>query len=330
MNDSRFEFKVGLFVAIGLALVALLVLNFTKGVTLFTSTYVVHVVMPTTAGLKPTADVMISGVPVGKVSGFALEPDGRSVKITLSILSKYKIRKGAVFHIDALGFLGDQYVEVTPPKEVSETSNPGDFLQNGEIVAGAAPFNMQEAVRSTSDLLDQARGMLKDLDQAITNLNRSVLNEQTLTAFGLAVSNLEFVSQIAVSAAHGADDLIQTNAASINSAITNMQIFSVKINGMADELDGVITTNRPDVNEAVKNLRDASASFKQIAFDLEAGKGPVGGLLKNEAMKTQIASAISNANAVTAEFNAFGSNLNERGIWSMLWKPKHKDTPGTH
>ena len=53
MNDTRFEMKVGLFVFFGLALMALLVLNFSKGITLFKSTYEIHVIMPTVAGLKP-------------------------------------------------------------------------------------------------------------------------------------------------------------------------------------------------------------------------------------------------------------------------------------
>ena len=114
MNDSRFEWKVGLFVAVGLALAALLILNFSKGITLFKSTYKLHITMPSVAGLKPAADVMMAGVPVGKVAATTLSLDGRSVDITVEVLAKYQIRKDARFHIDALGFLGDQYIEVTP------------------------------------------------------------------------------------------------------------------------------------------------------------------------------------------------------------------------
>jgi hypothetical protein len=72
-------------------------------------------------------------------------------------------------------------------------------------------------------------------------------------------------------------------------------------------------------------LRDTSAVFKQVASDLEAGKGLAGGLLKDEEFKAQTALLLSNANAVAAAFGTFGSNLNQRGIWSMLWKPKHTE-----
>ena len=67
-----------MFVAVGLALSALLVLNFTRGLTLFNPTYQLHVIMPTSAGLKPAADVMMAGVPIGKVVSPELIEDGRS------------------------------------------------------------------------------------------------------------------------------------------------------------------------------------------------------------------------------------------------------------
>src|ERR1035441_8898060 len=117
MNDSRFGLKVGLFVSVGIVLLALLILNFSKGSTLGQSTYKLRVILPNAAGLKPTADVMMAGVPIGKVSSIDLADNGKSVEITVIILAKYKIRKDAKFHIDALGFLGDQYVEVSAPTD---------------------------------------------------------------------------------------------------------------------------------------------------------------------------------------------------------------------
>jgi len=326
MNESRFEFKVGLFVFVGLALIALLILNFSKGVTLFNPTYNLHVIMPSMAGLKPTADVMMAGVPIGKVSRTDLAEDGRSVNIELSILSKYKIRREAVFHIDALGFLGDQYVEVSPPAETGPIdTNTFVYLKDGETIIGETPFNMQEAVRSVSGLLDQAKKTMKDLDQAITNINRTVLSAATLGRFGLAVSNLQNASAIAVKVVAAAETLVDTNSPTIRIAITNFAGFSEKLKTVADELDQVIVTNQSGLTETIKNLRDSSASFKLLSADLEAGKGVVGSLLKDEQLKVQMASLVTNANAMAETFAAFGSNLNQRGLWSILWKPKHPE-----
>ncbi len=318
-NTTRFEWKVGLFVLIGLVLVAALMLNFSKGITRFKSTYKLHLIMTTVSGLKPHADVMMSGVPIGNVIDTDLSPDGRTVEITVQILSKYKIRTNANFHIDALGFLGDQYIAISP---TTNTSAP--FLTNGATVIGEEPFNLQEAVKSTSGLLETAKGTLKDLDQAITNVNRTILNEETLTNFGLAVSNFYTLTADAGVMFRQIGGIINTNTEPINSAVKSLRQVSDKLDKMADDLHVIISTNSTEIATAVSNFRDTSASLKQTTQELQQGKGLAGSLLKDEQMKRQVEDLIQNLNSMSANFAIFGSNLNQRGLWSMLRSPKTK------
>jgi len=320
MKDSRIELKVGFFVAVGLAMLAVLVLSFSRGLTLFNSSYQLRLILPNAAGLKPTADVMMAGVPIGKASELALMPDERSVQVTVSILSKYKIRTNAVFHVDSLGFLGDQYIEVTP-----STNLAAGFWQHGDVVQGESPFNMQQAVRSVAGLLDQAKKTVADLDRAINTVNGTLFSEQSMSNLSVALSNVNTMTGAAVKVVQDAQDLIHSNTPALDTAVTNLRSFSERLNLVAGDLDHLVATNRPVVDETIRNLRDTSAVFKQLADDLEAGKGLAGGLLKDEQMKAEAASLISNANAVAAVFSTFGSNLNQRGIWSMLWKPKHTE-----
>ncbi|MDQ6632138.1 MAG: outer membrane lipid asymmetry maintenance protein MlaD, partial [Verrucomicrobiota bacterium] len=69
MSEKRFEWKVGLFVFIGLVLVAALMLNFSKGLSLFKPTYQLQMKTSTVGGIKKDATVMMSGILVGKVIG---------------------------------------------------------------------------------------------------------------------------------------------------------------------------------------------------------------------------------------------------------------------
>ena len=138
------------------------------------------------------------------------------------------------------------------------------------------------------------------------------------------------VTEIAIKTVQGADDLVQSNSPAVAVMVTNLEAVSEKFNVMADKVELIITTNSEDVNEAVKNLRDTTASFKQLASGLQAGNGLAGSLLKDEELKAQAAALLSNANVVAAEFSAFGSNLNQKGVWSMLWKPKHTERSTAH
>jgi len=47
--------------------------------------------------------------------------------------------------------------------------------------------------------------------------------------------------------------------------------------------------------------------------------------MKDDQMKASTAELISNANALASSFAVFGSNLDQKGIWRMLWKPKQPE-----
>src|SRR6185312_6706751 len=121
---------------------------------------------------------------------------------------------------------------------------------------------------------------------SITNINRSILSQQTLTNLGNAISNFQSVAEGAVKVVKEAQELLQTNGPAVNAIATNLNVFSQKLNTVADQVSEIISTNRADINEAVKNLRDTSASFKQLSADLQAGKGVAGMLLKDSQTKT--------------------------------------------
>ncbi|HXR08003.1 MAG TPA: MlaD family protein, partial [Candidatus Acidoferrum sp.] len=274
--------------------------------------------------LKPAADVMMAGVPVGKVVATELGLDGRSVDITVEILAKYRIREGASFHIDALGFLGDQYIEVTPAKEAAAPGPPGAYLTNGATVAGAAPFNMQEAVRSISDLVDQGQKTLKDMDKAIDSINNSILDKSTLSNFVAIITNFQSITADAASMATQVRGMLDTNVPTVNVVISNFAVLSQKLDAMADKLDRTISTNTGDVTAAVKNLKAASVSLHQLTDGLEAGQGLAGSLLKDEKMKERFEGMMTNISKMAEEFGAFGRRVNESSLWHVLF---HKPTP---
>jgi phospholipid/cholesterol/gamma-HCH transport system substrate-binding protein len=326
MNDSRFAWKVGLFVAFGLALSALLILNFSKGVTLFKSTYTIHILMPTVAGLKPAADVMMAGVPVGKVAATTLSLDGRSVDITAEVLSKYQIHKDARFHIDALGFLGDQYIEVTPAEGELAVENKVPLLTNGETITGETPLNMQEAVRSISGFVQIGQQTMRDIDTAVSNVNNTILAVSALTNFAATMTNIGSVSEDAAVVARDLRGMLDSNMVSINLTMTNIAALAQKWDAISDDLDRFIQTNDVPVTEAVSNIQAASATLKRLTGDLQAGQGMLGALLKDEEMRTNFAVLLTRLNGLAEQYTAFGQRLNEEGIWRTLWKPKPAPT----
>jgi len=274
--------------------------------------------------LKPAADVMMAGVPVGKVAATTLSRDGRKVDITVEVLARYQIRRDARFHIDALGFLGDQYIEVTPADTDPSAANPAPLLTNGETVIGEKPLNMQEAVGSISRFVEQGQQLMSDIDKAVINVNSTVLAAAALTNFETTMTNLGSVTEDAAAMSKEVRGILDSNAPSIHVAITNFAALAGKLDLMADKLDSVISTNTSDVTEAVKSLKAASAYLQQLSGGLQAGQGLVGSWLKDEQMKTNFAAMLIHINDMAEQYSRFGKTLNENSLWHII---THKPSP---
>jgi len=316
MSEKRLEIKVGIFVLIGLAVIAALLLYFSKGTSLFTPTYNIVVKTSKVGGLKSQAQVLMSGVPIGRVETITLSEDGKTATVQLKVLSKYRIYSDAEFAIDSLGFLGDQYVAVLP------TENKGDPLEDGAVVTAKEPFDMQELARASMGFINRLDTTAQNLNDAIRRVDRMVLNEQTLTNLSSAVSNLMTFSETAIKAAEGVNTLFETNSSPINAAMTNLVVFSKQLNQLADELNQTVITNRASLTRSMINLEKSSFTLKEMLADINGGAGVAGSLIRDEELKVEVASLVTNFNQVAGNLSILSSNINNRGLWSVLWKPK--------
>ena len=307
-SRMKTELKVGVFVSIGLILLAVLMLNFSKGVSLFKKTYKIRLLSDNVGGIKEQAAVLMSGVKVGNVVSTTLSTNG-SVLIGLEIDNEFRIDHNAKFLIDSQGFLGDQYVAIIV------TNNSGTFLTNNQLVLSEPSVNLQETMRSTASLFQQSQSTMKILEEAISNINRTILNDGTLTRFSQSISNLQLISGNANQTLGAIDRLVENNGTVISSSLSNLHDFSA-------DLKTLLATNQNEITAAVKNLASASVTVNELLNDVKATNGLAGALLRDEQLKLQISLLVTNLNNATVNLGNFGSNLNQRGIWSMLWKPK--------
>ena len=188
MDKSRLEWKVGLFVLIGLVLLAALHLQFSKGNSLFRPTYPLRLHADNAAGLKPRAQVLMSGVQVGAVSEMALGPQGTNVTISLRIYKQYQIHKDVRFVVESSGFLGDQYIAVIPTR-----NEDGCFAENDEAVC-ESPVNMQEVARSADTAIKRVDTTISQLNEVIATVRRLALNERSLTNLAETIVNSRLIS----------------------------------------------------------------------------------------------------------------------------------------
>src|SRR5688572_6515903 len=213
MREKRYAGRVGLFVALALAVGVGLLLMFSKGSSLFTPTYDLQLKAKTVAGLRSGAAVLLSGIVIGSVIDADVAPGGRGVHIRVRINDRYKIHSDAVFVIEQIGFLGDQYVAIYPQE------NKGEILAPGSIVPLEEPLNFQEIGRGARDLIAQFNETAKILNESMERVSKTLLSEQTLTNASGALANFRIVSEKAIVTMDTINGIVLSNSAPIGVAV---------------------------------------------------------------------------------------------------------------
>jgi phospholipid/cholesterol/gamma-HCH transport system substrate-binding protein len=314
MNRSRLELKVGIFVLICLGLLLGLILQFSKGTTLFRKTYAIILNTSNVGGLRPRASVLLSGVQVGTVSDIKLAPDGTNVSVMLKIYSEFIIKDDARFEIEQSGFLGDQFVAVYPDK------NQGTALTNGAMAQVDPPFNMLGVARSVAGFVKRIDDTARNLNDAINDVRASVLNQQTLTNLAYTIQTLQQVSQGAAVVVSNLDALVRSDTEPVGAVISNLNTFAIQLDTLAQSAQNLLNTNQSQITLTVNNLETSTAMLTNLLTETAQSKGLVGELLYDQTLSSNVSSLASNLSIASA-------NLRSNGLWHFLWKPKPSDNP---
>lgn len=323
MTAQREEWKVGAFVLLCLGLLAVLMIYFSRGLTLFSNHYSIHLVTGNVGGIKTKASVLMAGIPVGNVIEAELGQGGTNVSLTLRINKKYSIRSSALFVIEQSGFLGDQYVAIYPQK------GDAPFLVEGDVVSCAEPFNLQEVARSAAGFIQRIDETARRLNDAISRVDRVVLNETTLTNIAVTIANFRQVSERALNTMSGVDRVVESNVPPVTVAISNLVVFSEQLGRAAIEVDLLVRSNRHEISSAVKNIESSSEMLKGLLSGVQSGEGLLGVMFKHRSTETNFVDVLQNLAVVSSNLNVTSSNLNSRGLWRLLFSPKAPKTVPT-
>jgi phospholipid/cholesterol/gamma-HCH transport system substrate-binding protein len=306
MSETRYAGRVGLWVFVGLVVIAALMLNFSRGVGMFKGKYDIKMRARTVAGLKPRSAVYLSGIQIGNVRAVELDQANTNVIVYLQILEDYPLRADAKFVIEQIGVLGDQFVIVYPG------SPNAPLLKDGAEVFGSEPFNLQELARSTTDLLKRFESLGQTVGTAIERVNTQLLDAQTLSNVSRTFGNFHVLSERTLGVVDGVATLVTNNAAPFTESISNLIAFTDRMEKLAGELSETVASNRTGLTASLQNMQDATATLKSLSADVDAGRGVIGGLMKDEQLRVQISSTVSNLSILSSNLNRFG----------LLYKPK--------
>jgi phospholipid/cholesterol/gamma-HCH transport system substrate-binding protein len=288
--QQRFvEIRVGIFVAICLALLGGLIWKFGKYEPLTRNTYELTVVFSNVGGIVKDASVLYGGIVVGKIRDIRLDQEGPlKVDVKLAIFNDVKIRRDSKFVINQSGLLGDRYVDVIPQ------GTTADFLKPGDVVQGSSSVDLSEAIRSVVDVLHQAAGTIERVDKAIQRVDETVLSRETLNHASAAMANMDATTSNTVALTLEVRSVIEENRGKVDNTLAKFSDAADTLNKTSKSVDDLVVANQDDIRATTKNLAQSAERLNDILARLEKGEGTAGKILVDPTLHDEIVRLVQN------------------------------------
>jgi virulence factor Mce-like protein len=277
MNESGkgLEFKVGLFVLFGLAVLAVLVVQFGRVGEGFKTYYDLTVQFENASGLLKSSDVLMSGAKVGRVAGgLKLNPSGEGVVVPLRIFDHVKIPVGSKFMVGSSGLLGDRFVTISVPEGPRK-----EFFRPGATIAGTRQTGMDDLTTQGGELIKDLRNTVQNINGTFTRLNEQALSTQNMESLKSTLDRLNQTSGTLAESTKKIDGVIEKAGATMDKAGATME--SAK--KAADDVQLVLADARKTIQTAGDVIREA-----------RTGSGMLATLLTNQEVAKDLQALISN------------------------------------
>jgi ABC-type transporter Mla subunit MlaD len=290
-NESRgIEWKVGVFMLIGLGVVAFMAIKFGKISQGLQKYYIITAEFPNASGLLKGADVYMAGARVGFTADAPELIEGRyAVQVLLKLREGVKIPHGSTFLISSSGFLGDAFVSINPPKD----PNMNDIFQNGEYVKGTRLEGFGDLAVKGGDVMDELKKRLQELEAPIKDIRERVLAEKNLKAIDETFASLSDLTRDLKGSVKGIDDVItkaKEAVQTVKDTVGSIKAPIEKVDAAAADLKSTLA----EIKKAATSADKALDSAKALIAKANAGRGALGMLLSDKETADNLKALISN------------------------------------
>ena len=274
MARSNEEIKVGVVVVVAV-LLFLVALVFVGGVNLLRKKkvdYIAH--FKFAGGIEPGSIVRFGGFKVGTIKSASLDrEDSTRIQIILEVDEGTPVRTNSKARISSLGFLGENYLEISAGTRDAPPLPAGSEIPAVEIVQLADVFNnvnniTVNATKLVNDLDDRVLALSDNANLLIKNLN-DVVSPENKEHFGAVLANAD--GMLKDSRPHMEKTLanLETASGKVSPTIDNVNGTIGKANKLTDHLDAVVVENRKEIHDTLLRLQASLADAERMINDLD-------------------------------------------------------------
>ncbi|MFA6543949.1 MAG: MlaD family protein [Limisphaerales bacterium] len=320
MKNTSLETKLGMFVAL-VVIAAVVLLEMAGGTDFFKKGYRLHGLFNTAQELKVGDPVKMAGVPVGKVEKIGFD-QGR-VKVTMKVDKGAEVKTDAKATIRFAGLMGQNFVSINLGSPGSPDFKDGDVIQTTEqadlsaimqklenAAGGIENLTKSFSGDSIQNVLGPMTDFLKNNNPKLTALfgNLQTISDRIARGEGsvgkllsddaLYQSTLKTVNTLNKTAADA-----QGLVADAKGAIGEVKSFMTEAKGSLGDVKLALGDARKTLGHASETMIVAKQTLTDVRSDLQAGKGSLGKLLKDEALYNETTLAMSNLREIMQKIN---------------------------
>ncbi|WP_293892796.1 MlaD family protein [Flavobacterium sp.] len=264
--------------------------SFLKGRDLLTDYKTFYVHYDNVEGLVNSAPVTINGLTVGKVSGIKFLDTAGKIEVSLQIKSDFVFSKSSMASIYEPGLIGGKQIMITPNFKDKTVAVSGMTL-NGEVKPGLTSL----VAERLTPLQEKVEKMVVSADVLLKNVN-TILDSDTKANLKSSIANLDATLAEFKVASKSVNEILADNKGKLSSALTNVDKASANFSKMADSLSNA------NIGKTVKKLEKTLASVDKIMADVQAGKGTLGKLAKDETMYANLSKSSKELELLLQDF----------------------------
>lgn len=207
-------------------------------------------------GLTQGSVVRYNGVPIGRVSDIALDPqDPRRVRVTVEVGANTVIKDDAVASLEYAGITGGAFIEISGG---SRTAPPLERTEGERYpVIASQPSGLQQVVASVPEALQRLIVLADRVSALLDDRNRAAITE--------TLANMQRVT--AAAASHSTE--IESSITDGAEAVRELQATLKNTNQTVAELRQMLAQGG-DLRNAVKGLGDTSRKLGDVANQMDA------------------------------------------------------------
>jgi phospholipid/cholesterol/gamma-HCH transport system substrate-binding protein len=247
-KDTGSNWKLGMFVIIGILLFIITIYFVGKQQNLFGNTFHLKSKFKTVSGLKVGNNVRFSGINVGTISEIEILNDSTVLVVLLmeEDVQKY-IKKDAMASIGSDGLMGDKVMTISPGTSSNETVKDNAFIKS------KTPLEMEDLMKSVKTSVDNAGIITAQLAEFTNTMNNG---EGTLSKL---MSDKEFANSL------------EKTLVNLEVSTNEFSKFTNSMNNGKGILSKVVSDERlgAKVDSTMANLETGS---KQLTEIMEAAK----------------------------------------------------------